>query len=694
MRGAAYTLARLGRTIGIDTGGTFTDLVLSDARGALSVVKVPSTPADPVRAILAGLQQLGGLRPGDHVVHGTTVALNALLTGRTARVALVTNEGFADLLELGRGDRPDIYALHPVKPVPLVARALRFEVASRVWPALHPAAAGAGGLERVRAPGQRELARLARAVARSGAESVAIGLLHSYADPRDELALARALAHLGLPLTCSGVLLREHREYERFSTAAVNAALVPLMRTYLGSIEPRLPGARLSLLQSSGGTLPAGRAAEEPVRVLFSGPAGGVVGATQAAREAGFPAFVGLDMGGTSTDVAFHEDSAGHGAAGARGAQDEPHLEQALEPPRVAGHPVGVPALDLHTIGCGGGSLVTVDAGGILHVGPESAGADPGPVAYGQSDVPTVTDAHVRLGHLASGPFLGGRLELDPGAVARAFTRLARRLSGSPEEAARAVLDVARAAMRRALGVMTMQRGQDPARMPLVAFGGAGGLHAAALAQSLGMRGALVPRFPGALSARGMTAAEPQLDLVDTVLAPLAALTRRARKQRLSALVARARRELAAEGAAARTIRCQATLDLRYRGQSFELRLPDSTEPAAAFHRAHARLYGYALEEREIELVCLRVRARVVRAWKPLRTPRSRALPRAAVRERRTAVFTRAERVPVLMREALPPGCTFAGPALVEEYSGTTLVPPGWRARVTAGGHLWLARAR
>ncbi len=668
-----YTLVRLGRTIGIDTGGTFTDLVLRDGEADVSVAKVPSTPADPVQAILAGLELLGGLRPGDHVVHGTTVALNALLTGRIAPVAFVTNEGFADLLEIGRQDRPDIYALHPEKPKPLVPRALRFEVGSRIWPALD-----GRGMETVRTPSRAELTRLARAIAKSGAASIAIGLLHSYADPRHERAVARALARLELPITCSAALLSEHREYERFSTAVVNAALVPLMRAYLGTLEPRLGGARLSLLQSTGGTLPAAKAAVEPVRVLYSGPAGGVVGATLAARTAGFSAFVGLDMGGTSTDVAFHDEDTGDSA------------ERALEAPRVAGHPVGVPALDIHTIGCGGGSLVAVDAGGILHVGPASAGADPGPVAYGRSERLTVTDAHVLLGHVASGPFLGGNLELDVAAVRKAFAKLSRRLGCTPLEAARAVLDVARASMRRALGVMTMQRGQDPARLPLVAFGGAGGLHAAALSASLGMRGALVPRFPGALSALGMTAAEPQLDLVETVLAPLAALDRKSRTKRLNDLVAQAERELHAAGTPRRALRCTATLDLRYQGQSFELRLPESPDPAADFQRAHERLYGYALAGREIELVCLRVRARVVQPAPKSRPPRACKLPRSAVRDHRPVVFEREVRTPVIERERLPPGCTFDGPALVEEYSGTTLVPPAWHARVTAGGHLWL----
>jgi N-methylhydantoinase A len=658
----------LQRTIGIDTGGTFTDLVAVMGR-TVQVAKVPSTPEEPSRAILTGLAQLGGLAPRDHVVHGTTVALNALLTGRTARVGLVTNEGLSDLIEIGRQDRPDIYALHPVKPAPLVARGARFQVASRRAPTR------SGGFERLAAPSGAELTRLARAIGRSGVESLAVGLLHSYADPRDERALARALAGLGLPITCSAELLPEHREYERFSTAVVNAALVPLMRAYLGTLAARLAPARLSLLQSTGGTLPAERAAREPVRVLFSGPAGGVIGAERAAREAGFEAFVGLDMGGTSTDVAFHD---------ARGGRD------VREPLRVAGHPVGVPALDIHTIGCGGGSLVRVDAGGVLHVGPESAGADPGPVAYGRSHVPTVTDAHVLLGHVAAGPFLGGRLALDEQAVARAFARLARRLGSSPVEAAVAVLDVARAAMRRALGVMTMQRGQDPARLVLVAFGGAGGLHAAALAAALGMRGALVPRFPGALSAQGMTVARPEVELVETVLEPLACVGTRARQARLAALARTAGAALADVRGARGRLELQGTLDLRYQGQSFELRVPAVAGAAASFEQLHQRLYGYALPGRAIELVCLRMRARLRMSVAAPRTPRPCALPRAARHDRRVAVIDRPRRVPVLAREALPSGCEFVGPALVEEFSGTTLVPPGWRARVTAGGHLFL----
>ena len=665
----------------MDTGGTFTDLVLWDGTDR-RVAKVPSTPEDPSRAIAAGLELLGGVRSGDHVVHGTTVALNALLTGETARVALVTNEGFRDLIEIGRQDRPEIYALHPVKPEPLVPRSLRFELPQRTWPA------PAGEQERfatVRRPTRTELELLRERIGLSGAEAIAVCLLHSWARPEIEREVERALEGLSIPITLSAAVLPEHREVERFSTAIVNAALVPLLRAYLGSLSRRVGRARLSVLQATGGTLAADRARDEPVRVILSGPAGGVVGAARAAREAGFEAFCGLDMGGTSTDVSFHD---------AREAERPP--TRALEPVHVAGHAVAVPSLDIHTIGCGGGSLVTVDEGGVLHVGPESAGADPGPVCYGKGAVvPTVTDAHVLLDHIAGGRFLGGELALDVGAVRAAFEQVASRLGTSPIDAALGVLDVARAAMRRAIGVMTMQRGQDPERLPLIAFGGAGGLHAAALAESLRMRGALVPNAPGALSAIGMTCADALHDAARASVSPLAAWSWSHRDTVCRELSREGRAALREAGFAARAIEHEHGMDLRYRGQSYEIHVPEGPrgfDPSAAFHRAHEALYGYALPDREVELVCLRSRSRVRAPIERLRPARARRLPRAAIAGERSAVFDRRRRAVVIDRERLAPGHAFEGPALVEEYSGTSLVPPGWKARITAGGHLWMQR--
>ncbi len=675
-------------TLGVDTGGTFTDLVLLGGDGAEPrVVKLPSTPDDPARAVVAGVDALlgpgdargerGGIARADlHLVHGTTVALNALLTGRgLARAALVTNAGFRDLIEIGRQDRPDLYALHPEKPAPLVERELRFEIDQRTWP--DPATGAPVEVRRPSAAARRALLAELRA---ARPDSVAVCLLHAYADPEIELEVARALEPLGVPVTCSATLLREYREFERFSTAAANAALVPLMRDYLGRLERRVGVGRLSLLQSSGGTLPAAAAAEEPVRVLFSGPAGGVIGAARAAAEAGFDRMVGLDMGGTSTDVAFAAGTVQPGAA-------------AGGPVAVAGHPIGVPALDIHTIGCGGGSLVRVDSGGVLHVGPESAGADPGPVGYGRGEELTLTDAHVQLGHVAEGNFLGGALPLDRDRVAAKFEELARRLGTTPARAARGVLEVARAAVRRAVGVMTMQRGQDPAGLVLVGFGGAGGLHAAAVAESLRMPAALVPRLPGLLSAAGMAAADAVRETSRTLLRPLRDCPPAERRRAARELVAAARDELRAEGHPARAVEVEVELDLRYAGQAYELRLPDTGAAAEAdFHRRHAALYGHALEGREVELVALRARAVVRRPAPQVRRARRRPLPADAVAGHRRADFGRALSCPVVRRERLAPGHAFAGPALVEEYSGTTLVPPGWSARVTGGGHLRLDR--
>jgi N-methylhydantoinase A len=675
MRSRPSTPARLG----VDTGGTFTDFALVDGDHVL-FEKVPSTPSAPERALLDGLERLEDCSAAE-IVHGTTVALNALLTGRFARTALVTNEGFRDLIEIARQDRPELYVLHPVKPPAIVPRELRFEIAQRSWPSL----ADATKLERVRSPSRAELRRLVAQLRAADVESIAICLLHSYADPRIEESIARALQPLGLPITTSSGLLREHREFERFSTAVINAALVPVAKSYLQRLSAACARGQLELMQSSGGTLPAERAAIEPVRVLLSGPAGGVVGAARAAREAGFERMVGLDMGGTSTDVAFQELArASHGAR--------------TGPIYVAGHPIAVPALDIHTIGCGGGSLLDVDAGGVLRVGPQSAGADPGPVCYGVGDRLTITDAHVLLGHVASGAFLAGRLELHVDAVERAFERLGAKLAMKPVAAAQAALDVANAAMRRALATMTMQRGEDPRATPLVAFGGAGGLHAADLAASLDQPCALVPRGPGVLSALGMATADAMRERSASVLAPLERVSSAERRRRLAQLARDARDELIESGHRSRDIEIEAALDLRYAGQSFEIRLPDSSDPARVFHARHAKLYGYELREREIELVHARVRAIVRRPTRSLAAARARSLDADAITAHRRAYFAakqgsaRAVRCPVIDRARLRPGEHFSGPALVEEFSGTTVVPPGWRARVVAGSHLVLER--
>ncbi|MDE0914156.1 MAG: hydantoinase/oxoprolinase family protein [Planctomycetota bacterium] len=664
-------------TLGVDTGGTFTDLALLASDGTLTTCKVPSTPEDPSLALEAGMRAMSVQAPDAvedcDVIHGTTVALNALLTGRTAPTALITNRGFRDLLEIGRGERPVLYDLQPQRPTPLVPRSRRYEINQRTWPNEE------GDLVEVVRPTASEVARLKKTLRSSGARSLALCLLHSYADPEIETRLARALEKLGLPITCSGTLLGAHREVERFSTACANAALIPIMADYLSRLGRLLPPERLSILQSSGGTLPAERAAKEPVRVLFSGPAGGVVGAARAARQAGLGAIVTLDMGGTSTDVAFHSPEAG--------------LSNTVHDAAVAGHPIAVPALDIHTIGCGGGSLVRVDAGGVLHVGPESAGADPGPICHGRGTEPTVTDACVHLGYIEAQGFLGGQLELDVEGVTHAFEALGQRMGVDSVLAAEAVLDLAHAAMRRALGVMTMQRGQDPSTLPLVAFGGGGGLHAAALAGSLKMPGVLIPAHPGVLSALGMASADALCDHERTVLAPLAQWSASKRKGAFSKLTGQGQAELLSAGHAARAIRFERNLALRYRGQSFELNLPEGGHLTQRFADLHRERYGWNLPGTEIELVALRARAfapATNEAQPSAARPRKRPAPKSVVLGTRRAWFGRWHRTPLYQRSDLSPGHVISGPALIQEYSATTLIPPRHQATVGAHGHLWL----
>jgi len=665
--------------IGIDVGGTFTDLH-AEEDGRTCVIKVPSTPQAPARAVVAALEKAGEAGFLGPVIHGTTVALNALLEGRTHRVAFVTGEGFRDLIEIGRQDRDDIYALHPSKTLPLVPRRLRFEVPARIWPRED----GPGFLE-IHRPSRTELASLKKKLEAARVEAVAVCLLHSWADPRMEEQIGRSLAGLKLPVTLSGRLLPEHREFERFSTAIVNAGLAPLMASYVASLTARFGGRSLRLLQSSGESISVERAAREPARILLSGPAGGVVGARMAAREAGFEQMVGLDMGGTSTDVSFHE--------GSRDGAPQPWSGQRTPGPvRIGGHPIGLPSLDIHTIGCGGGSIATVDSAGALHVGPLSAGADPGPVCHGRGSRPTVTDAHVLLGHIRSDRFLGGNDALVIDRVERAYRDLARSLGASPEEAAIGVIEAARASMKRAIGVMTMQRGHDPEALPLVAFGGAGGLHAAALAESMNMPAALIPASPGALSAMGMARSTPGHECARGCMQPLSAWPQSRLRGEFANLEREARAVLAADGALPSRVQISKRLDLRYRGQSFELTIPWSPRVAESFHRVHARLYGYALESVPIELVCIRAVAFIPATGSLGKRPRRRQLPGRAIRDHRRVVFDRARRTAVLDRSSLQPGHSLLGPAVIEEYTATTLLPRGWRIDVTHGSHLLMVR--
>lgn len=664
--------------VGIDVGGTFTDFVVADS-GALRVHKVATTPDDQSRAVVQGLAELGVERA--EVVHGMTVATNALLERRGAKTALLTTTGFGDVLAIGRQNRPQLYRLEQERP-PLPADA-RWEVDERT---------GADG--RVLRPlDEGQVRELGRRLKAEGIESLAVVFLFSFLNPAHErraAALLRA-ADIELPISLSSVILPEYREYERTATTVINAYVQPLVARYLGRLEAALAGSRVRIMQSNGGAIGLGQAAEQAARLVLSGPAGGVVGAYAVAQQAlgGAAQIITFDMGGTSTDVALCPGAIPTTAEGS-----------------ITDLPLRLPSIDIHTVGAGGGSIAYVDAGGGLRCGPRSAGAAPGPACYGRGGVePTVTDANLVLGRLAAEGFLGGRgaIRLDEEAARRALAQPAAALGLTLEQAALGVLRVANATMERALRRVSVERGHDPRSFTLVPFGGAGPLHACDLAAALGMRRILLPPNPGVLSAYGMVVAEVASDAARSLLRPAAALaTDPAPLQGAAAgLAEQLTARLRGEGIGVPAL--AAALDMRYHGQSYELTVPlalpaAGAEVAAAteeFHRAHARRYGYAMRGEGVEVVTVRLRAAGPGAAAPAtRLPWGGESAAAAQVGLRPVWFDDAAPVDAVCyeRSRLRPGNRFAGPALVFQYDSTTVIAPGWTARVDEYANLWLER--
>lgn len=667
--------------LGIDIGGTFTDFVLLH-NGSLTIHKLLSTPHDPAQALLDGTVALGA---PPLIVHGTTVATNALLERRGAPTALITTLGFKDVLAIGRGDRPTLYDLQVTRPEPLVPEQWRYEVPERMLfdgTVLLP-------LE------DAELARVLDWLCAQPVDAVAICLLHSYANASHEQRLLAAIQEWAaaegraLFVCASHRVLPEQREFERTSTTVVNAYVGPGLGRYLERLGRDLAeqGVRsLRIMASDGGSMGLATARELPARATLSGPAGGVVGARYVARLAGFPQIVTFDMGGTSTDVALCDDM----------------LPQGVES-RVGGMPVRLPSLDIHTVGAGGGSLARIDAGGALRVGPQSAGADPGPACYGRGTQPTVTDANLVLGRLQAQAFLGGRMQLDVERARMALAPVAVALGGvaqdsAVERAALGVVRVANAAMERAIRAISIERGEDPRGFTLVAFGGAGPLHAAYLADALGMRRVLVPRYPGVLSALGMLVADVTRDTARTLLCPLNELDASQLHAWMHELAELSLAALVADGETRAICRVEFALDLRYAGQSHELMTPltadgDYTpEPlslvAERFHTLHARRYGHALPDRPIEAVVLRVKAISARAELPLQPHKSPPLRQGVIPHHLVPALLADDGVPLLtalyQREVLLPGDLLHGPAIVTQLDATTVIPPGWQASVDA----------
>ena len=682
--------ARGARTrVGVDTGGTFTDFVF-EAEGELRIFKLASTPDDPSRAIIEGLRRIAaetGSRLSEiEVVHGTTVGTNALLQRRGARTALVTTAGFEDVIEIGRQARPELYNLNAVKPPPLVPSELRFGIGERV------AASG----EVFEALNDTEVNALAEKLRQAGCESIAVSLLFSFARPNHEQRIAKALRNLNLPLSISHQILPEYREYERTSTVAVNAYLQPLMSRYLARLSEsaaeetkvQRPKAkdqrssfRLRVMQSSGGSISAAAAAEEPVRTILSGPAGGVVGALRAALRAGFENIITFDMGGTSTDVALCDR----------------HGMRLTNEAIVAGVPVAVPMMDVHTVGAGGGSIARVDEGGSLRVGPESAGADPGPACYGKSFLSTVTDAHVVLGHFPGAALLGGEFKLDEKRARTALDMLAAEMSRAAQrkvsaiDAAQGVLDVVTTNMERALRHISVERGFDPREFMLLPFGGAGGLHAITLARALQIPRVLLPSSPGALSAIGVVTADVVKDQSRTLMLEASRGVAPKLERVFQDMEKQAHAILRREGLEDSKQRHERSLAARYQGQSFELHINQTRgDIATAFHRAHRARYGYAQEKNIVEIVSARVRSiGVVEKLKARRSSAPSSKSFANPHDFAQTYFDRKKlRVAVYRREDLPVGSKLRAPCILTEYSATTLVPDATGAELDSYGNL------
>lgn len=652
--------------IGIDTGGTFTDVIVWSG-GRLEAFKLPSTPDDPSRAILDGIVRAlaGAGESGDvEVVHGTTVGTNALLERTGARTALVSTAGFEDVLATRRQARPELYNLGVRAPMPLSPPELWFGLEERI---------DSDGSVR-HAPSDEDIDELARMLRAFAAESVAVCLLFAFANPAHERAVESRLQSLGIPVSVSHRILPEYREYERATTVTINAYLAPRMRVYLERLADGVAGTRvgrLRVMQSSGGAISAATAAREPVRTILSGPAGGLVAAERLARAACLGDLVTFDMGGTSTDVAL--------VAGGRARSTNEAV--------VAGVPVAVPILDIHTVGSGGGSIARVDDGGALRVGPESAGATPGPACYGRGELPTVTDANVSLGRIRN--LLGGAFAIDVARANAAIDRLADAMttasgeSVTRERAALGVLRVAEANMERALRVVSVERGYDPRRASLLSFGGAGGLHACALAEALGMPRVVVPIHPGAFSALGLLLGDVVRDVSRTVLGSMGEPN-----AVLDELEAEATRQLIAEGVEPSRVRTERTASMRYRGQSFEIDVPWGDDAEERFHREHFQRYGHDDRERPVDVVHLRVRA--AGASLPIQLTPSVDSVRSERRIDSTSVCFEGgwTDVAVHWRASLDRGATVNGPAIIEEYGATTVLPAGWTLAVDATGNL------
>lgn len=649
--------------IGVDTGGTFTDFVFKDGDG-WGVYKLLSTPSNPAEVILIGLKHIAEKKV-KQIVHGSTVATNAILERKGVKTALITNKGFEDIIEIGRQNRSRLYDLAYKRNTPIVPRELRFGIKERTL-------CTGDIFEKLDEEGAK---RILKEIKEAKVESVAVCFLFSYLNPTHEKRMRHILEELEIPVSLSHEILSEFREFERTSTTLINAYVSPTMKAYISHLINALEEKDgLRVMQSNGGSISAETSMNESVRTILSGPAGGAVGAYEIGKMAGFEKIISFDMGGTSTDVSLMDNQ----------------LSLTLES-MISGFPVKVPMIDIHTVGAGGGSIAFVDLGGSLRVGPESAGADPGPICYGKGDRITVTDAHLYLGRLIPEHFLGGKMRLEVERLDAHFRQMAKGLGLSFFELAEGILSVANTAMEKAIRMISVEKGYDPREFTLFTFGGAGGMHAAYLAKLLNIPKILVPNNPGILSALGMLMTDIIKDYSLTVMLNQHDTNAEQLLRLFHSLDEKGKDDLMSEGADEREIFLERYLDMRYKGQSYEIIVPFNNDYIEGFHGLHERNYGYRNRDKTIEIVNLRLRARGIPDKPRFKRLKASSIipPDEALIGQKEVIFDyQPLKTPIFKRECLKTGNRIEGPAVLVEYSSTVVVPPFVEAFVDGYGNL------
>ena len=645
------------RIVGVDTGGTFTDFVLFDGN-ELRIYKIPSTPENPSLAICKGLKDLSATS-GIILIHGTTVATNALLEGKVAKTVLVTNKGFEDVIEIGRQNRKELYNLHYRKGKVPVPRDMRIGLNCRI---------DYKG-EIVKDIEKDELEYLKRWIKEKGAEAVAVCFLHSYANPEHEKRVGEALKELNIHVSLSHEILSEFREYERTITTVANACVKPIISEYFKDLKNCLgKDVSINVMHSNGGISQLEFTLKEPVKTVLSGPAGGVIGANYIGKLAGFKNLITFDMGGTSTDVSLIKDN-------------RPSMTTDI---KVGDFTMKVLSIDIHTVGAGGGSVAYFDEGGALRVGPKSVGADPGPACYGKGEKVAVTDANLYLSRLIPEFFLGGRMNIYPERSKEFIDKMAKEENMDPTELAWGITSVANTNMAKAVRVISVERGYDPADFILVSFGGAGGMHACYVAELMNIKKILIPRNPGLLSAIGLITTDFIRDYSTTVMLDADEIPIDHIDEMFKMLERKGIEDLMREGIEEKNILTERLLDMRYTGQSYELMVRWSgKKPRVDFEREYERLYGYKMEDRKVEIVNVRVRVIGTTEKPTFKEFEKRDTLKDAFLFRRKVFFGQEWiDTPVYNREKLNHGTYLEGPAIIVEYSSTTVVPPGYKLEV------------